>query len=162
MSFTAAVLSARRCARRSRTSPLPPHRAPKARTAAPQSSSPSHRGASARLAAASTPKRSRATMFEPKPIAAHFVGDIQTTLCEQIFDVAIAEFRSGRRAKWRSRHDRRRKLMEGKRDRHTTSYPSNGVSTNVPASGPFGTKGSPLVGGHHRSDPRGDHLSVTS
>jgi hypothetical protein len=53
------------------------------------------------------------------------VGDIQTALREQIFDVATAE---------RETHikpnsvpdDRRRKLMAGKRDGHAPSYPSNG------------------------------------
>jgi hypothetical protein len=56
------------------------------------------------------------------PSPHRFVGDIQTALRKQIFDVAIAE---------RETHiqpngvpdDRRRELMAGKRDRHAPSYP---------------------------------------
>jgi hypothetical protein len=65
------------------------------------------------------------------PSSHRFVGDIQTTLSKQIFDVAIAE---------RETHiqpngvpdDRRRKLMAGKRDRHAPSYPSNGSAPSLP------------------------------
>jgi hypothetical protein len=57
------------------------------------------------------------------PSPQRFVGDIQTTLRKQIFDVAIPE---------RETHiqpndvpdDRRRKLMAGKRDGHAPSYPT--------------------------------------
>src|SRR5580700_2098911 len=56
-----------------------------------------------------------------------FVGDIQTALRKQIFDVAIAE---------RETHvqpngvpdDRRRELMAGKRDRRAPSYPTTGCA----------------------------------
>src|ERR1700677_2697339 len=59
------------------------------------------------------------------PSSHRFVGDIQTALRKQIFDVAIAE---------RETHiepngvpdDRRRELMAGKRDRHAPSYPTTG------------------------------------
>jgi len=58
------------------------------------------------------------------PPSHRFVGDIQTTLCEQIFDVAITE---------RKTHiepngvpdNHRRELVAGKRDRHAPSYPPN-------------------------------------
>ena len=61
------------------------------------------------------------------PSPHRFVGDIQTALREQIFDVAIAE---------RETHikpngvpdDRRGKLVAGKRDRHAPSYPPNGCA----------------------------------
>src|SRR5271169_4683900 len=61
------------------------------------------------------------------PSPHRFVGDIQTALRKQIFDVAIAE---------RETHiqpngvadDRRRKLMAGKRDRHAPSYPTTGCA----------------------------------
>src|ERR1700733_11107143 len=57
------------------------------------------------------------------PSSHRFVGDIQTALRKQIFDVAIAE---------RETHiqpngvpdDRRRELMAAKRDRHAPSYPT--------------------------------------
>ena len=60
----------------------------------------------------------RSELQNPSPH--RFVGDIQTALREQIFDVAIAE---------REAHikpngvpdDRRRELMAGKRDRHAPS-----------------------------------------
>ena len=58
------------------------------------------------------------------PPSHRFVGHVEPTLSEQIFDVAIAE---------RETHiqpngvpdDRRRKLVAGKRDRHLPSYPAN-------------------------------------
>jgi hypothetical protein len=58
------------------------------------------------------------------PPSHRFVGHIEPTLSEQIFDVAIAE---------RETHiepsgvpdDRRRRLVAGKRDRHLPSYPAN-------------------------------------
>jgi hypothetical protein len=61
------------------------------------------------------------------PSPHRFVGDIQTALRKQIFDVAIAE---------RETHiqpngvpdDRRRELMAGKRDRHAPSYPTTGCA----------------------------------
>ena len=74
---------------------------------------------------ASTPKFSGEQRPELQYPSSHrFVGDIQTTLRKEIFDVAIAE---------RETHiepngvpdDRRRKLVAGKRDRHPLSYPPN-------------------------------------
>jgi hypothetical protein len=61
------------------------------------------------------------------PSPHRFVGDIQTALRKQIFDVAIAE---------RETHiqpngmpdDRRRELMAGKRDRQALSYPTTGCA----------------------------------
>ena len=61
------------------------------------------------------------------PPSHRFVGDIQTALRKQIFDVAIAE---------RETHvqpngvpdDRRRELMAGKRDRRAPSYPTTGCA----------------------------------
>jgi hypothetical protein len=75
---------------------------------------------------ASTPKfssKQRPELQNPSP--RRFVEDIQTTLREQIFDVAIAEREAGVEPHG-VLDDRRRKLMAGKRDRHTPSYPSNG------------------------------------
>ena len=65
------------------------------------------------------------------PSPHRLVGDIQTPLREQIFDVAIAE---------RETHiepdavldDRRRKLVAGKRDRHPPSYPANRHALPLP------------------------------
>ena len=58
------------------------------------------------------------------PPSNRFLGHVEPTLSEQIFDVAIAE---------RETHiepngvagDRRRKLVAGKRDRYPPSYPAN-------------------------------------
>jgi hypothetical protein len=60
-----------------------------------------------------------------------FVGHIEPTLSEQIFDVATAE---------RETHiepngvpdDRGRKLVAGKRDRHPPSYPANRDALPLP------------------------------
>src|SRR6202046_5407064 len=77
---------------------------------------------------ASTPKFSGEQRPELQYPSSHrFVGDIQTALRKQIFDVAIAE---------RETHvqpngvpdDRRRELMAGKRDRHALSYPTTGCA----------------------------------
>jgi hypothetical protein len=77
---------------------------------------------------ASTPKFSGEQRPELQYPSSHrFVGDIQTALRKQIFDVAIAE---------RETHiepngvpdDRRRELMVGKRDRRAPSYPTTGCA----------------------------------
>jgi hypothetical protein len=77
---------------------------------------------------ASTPKFSGEQRPELQYPSSHrFVGDIQTALRKQIFDVAIAE---------RETHvqpngvpdDRRRELMAGKRDRRAPSYPTTGCA----------------------------------
>src|SRR5271165_6374498 len=65
------------------------------------------------------------------PSPHRFVGDIQPTLCEQIFDVAIAESETEIEPNGVP-DDRRRKLMAGKRDRHAPSYPSNGSAPSLP------------------------------
>jgi hypothetical protein len=60
-----------------------------------------------------------------------FVGHIEPTLSEQIFDVAIAE---------RETHiepngvpdDRGRKLVAGERDRHPPSYPAKRNALSLP------------------------------
>jgi hypothetical protein len=65
------------------------------------------------------------------PPSHRFVGHVEPTLSEQIFDVAIAE---------RETHiepsglpgDRRRKLVAGKRDRHPPSYPANRDALPLP------------------------------
>jgi hypothetical protein len=81
---------------------------------------------------ASTAKLSGEQRPELQYSSSHrFVGDIQTTLRKQIFDVAIAE---------RETHiesngvpdDRRRKLVAGKRDRHPPSYPVNRDALPLP------------------------------
>ena len=85
-------------------------------------------GVSRRRPWASTPKFSGEQRPELQNPSSHrSVGDIQTALREQIFDVAIAE---------RETHiqpngvpdDRRRELMAGKRDRHAPSYPTTGCA----------------------------------
>src|SRR5262249_17917951 len=59
------------------------------------------------------------------PSPHRLVGDIQPTLSEQVFDVAIAECET--QIEPNSVPDnRRRKLVAGKRDRHAPSYPPNG------------------------------------
>jgi hypothetical protein len=71
----------------------------------------------------------RPELQEPSPH--RFVGHIEPTLSEQIFDVAIAE---------RETHiepngvpdDRGRKLVAGKRDRHPPSYPANRDAPPLP------------------------------
>jgi hypothetical protein len=73
-----------------------------------------------RASAAKFSRERRSEFQYPSPH--RFVGDIQSALCKQIFDVAIAE---------RETHiepngmpdDRRRKPMASKRDRHAPSYP---------------------------------------
>ena len=65
------------------------------------------------------------------PSPHRFVGHIEPTLSEQIFDVAIAE---------RETHiepngvpdDRGRKLVAGKRDRHPPSYSANRDALPLP------------------------------
>jgi hypothetical protein len=61
------------------------------------------------------------------PSPHRFVGDIQPSLCEQIFDVAIAERKTEIEPSGVP-DDRRRKLMARKRDRHALSYSSNGTA----------------------------------
>src|SRR5271165_3163639 len=51
-----------------------------------------------------------------------FVGDIQSTLSEQIFDVAITEGETNIEPN-RVSDDRRGELVAGKRDHHAPSYP---------------------------------------
>src|SRR5580704_12912344 len=77
---------------------------------------------------ASTPKFSGEQRPELQYPSSHrFVGDIQTALRKQIFDVAIAE---------RETHiqpngvpdGRRQELMAGNRDRHAPSYPTTGCA----------------------------------
>ena len=65
----------------------------------------------------------RPELQDPSPH--RFIGDIQPTLGEQIFDVAIAEGETHIEPNgvpdnhgW--------KLVAGKRDRHAQSYPPNG------------------------------------
>jgi hypothetical protein len=55
------------------------------------------------------------------PSPHRFVGDIQTALRKQIFDVAIAEGETQIQPNGVP-DNRRRKLMAGKRDRHALSY----------------------------------------
>jgi hypothetical protein len=67
---------------------------------------------------ASTAKFSSEQRPKPQNPSPHrFVGDIQTALRKQIFDVAIAE-RETQIEPNGVADDRRRKLMAGKRDRH--------------------------------------------
>jgi len=62
-----------------------------------------------------------------RPITTRSIGDIQTALRQQIFDVAIAE---------RETHikpngvpdDHSGELVAGKRDHHAPSYPPNGCA----------------------------------
>ena len=81
---------------------------------------------------ASAAKFSGEQRSELQDLSPHrFVGHIEPTLSEQIFDVAIAE---------RETHlepdgvpdDRGRKLMAGKRDRHPPSYPANRDARPLP------------------------------
>jgi hypothetical protein len=57
------------------------------------------------------------------PPSHRFVGHVQPTLSEQIFDVAIAKRETHIEPKGVP-DDGRRKLVAGKRDRHPTSYPA--------------------------------------
>jgi hypothetical protein len=56
------------------------------------------------------------------PSPHRFVGDIQSALSEQIFDVAITERETNIKPN-RVSDDRRGELVAGKRDRHAPSYP---------------------------------------
>ena len=67
----------------------------------------------------------RPELQDPSPH--RLVGDIQPTLREQIFDVAIAERETHIKPNG-VRDDRRRELAAGKRDRHEPSYPPNGFA----------------------------------
>ena len=74
---------------------------------------------------ASTPKFSGEQRPELQyPSSDRFVGDIQTTLRKEIFDVPIAERETHIEPNGVS-DDRGRKLVAGKRDRHPLSYPPN-------------------------------------
>ena len=101
------------------------HRRPRARarTAGPQSSWPSRRDATAPLAVGvdgEFASEQRPEFQDPSPHC--FVGDIQSTLSEQIFDVAITERETNIEPN-RVSDDRRGELVAGKRDRHAPSYP---------------------------------------
>src|SRR5208282_2913878 len=75
---------------------------------------------------ASMPKFSgeqRPEFQDPSPH--RLVGDIQPTLGEQVFDVAIAERETDIEPNGVP-DDRRGELVAGERDRHPPSYPSNG------------------------------------
>ena len=61
----------------------------------------------------------RPELQDPSPH--RFVGDIQPTLSEQVFDVAIAK-RETQIEPNSVPDNRRRKLVTGKRDRHASSY----------------------------------------
>jgi hypothetical protein len=65
------------------------------------------------------------------PPSHRFVGDIEPTLSEQIFDVAIAE-RETHIEPNGAPDDRGRKLVAGKRDRHPPSYPANRDALPLP------------------------------
>ena len=127
ISFTAAALSRRRCTRRSRTSPsssTAPEPELRARNhhchliEMPLRHSP--RASTAKFSGEQWPE-----LQDPSPH--RLVGDIQTALREQIFDVAIAE---------RETHikpngvpdDHRGELVADKRDHHAPSYPPNGCA----------------------------------
>jgi hypothetical protein len=87
---------------------------------------------SRRWARASAPKFSgeqRSELQDPSPH--RFVGDFQTALRQQIFDIAIAE-RETQIQPNGVPDNRRRKLMAGKRDRHAPSYPSNESAPSLP------------------------------
>src|SRR5208282_4441826 len=81
---------------------------------------------------ASTAKLPSELRPEPQDPSPHrFVGDIQPTLSEQIFDVAVAE-REAHIEPNSVLDDRWRKLIAGKRDRHPPSYPSNQSALSFP------------------------------
>ncbi len=61
------------------------------------------------------------------PSPHRLVGDIQTSLSKQIFDVAIDERETNVELDGMPDY-RRRKLMASKRDRHPPPYPSNGLA----------------------------------
>jgi hypothetical protein len=65
------------------------------------------------------------------PSPHRFVGDIQPTLSEQIFDVALAE-REAVIEPDGVLDDRRRKLVAGKRDHHPPFYPTNHDALPLP------------------------------
>jgi hypothetical protein len=67
----------------------------------------------------------RPELQDPSPH--RFVGDIQPTLSEQVFDVAIAE-RETQIEPNSVPNNRRRKLVAGKRDRHAPFYPPDGCA----------------------------------
>jgi hypothetical protein len=82
-------------------------------------------------ARASTAKFSgehRPELQDPSPH--RFVGDIQPTLSEQVFDVAIAE-RETQIEPNSVPNNRRRKLVASRRDRHAP-YPLNGCALSFP------------------------------
>ena len=60
-----------------------------------------------------------------------FVGDIQSALREQIFDVAIAEREADIEPNGVP-DDRRRELVAGERDGHAPSYPPNRNTLPLP------------------------------
>src|SRR5580692_11330289 len=85
---------------------------------------------------ASTPKFSGEQRPElQNPPSHRFVGHIDPTLSEQIFDVAITECESDIQPN-RVPDDRGRKLVAGKRDRHPPSYPANRDALTVAVTEP--------------------------
>ena len=76
----------------------------------------------ARASTAKFPGEQRPELQNPSPH--RFVGHIDPTLSEQIFDVARTECESDIQPN-RLPDDRGRKLVAGKRDRHPPSYPAN-------------------------------------
>jgi hypothetical protein len=124
ISSTTAALSRHGCTSRSRTSP----------SSSTEGRTPNcprnHHGhlvemLHRRWPGASTAKLSTKQWREVQHPPSHrFVGHIEPTLSEQIFDVAMAERESHREPNGVP-DDRGRKLVAGKRDRHPPSYPAN-------------------------------------
>ena len=75
-----------------------------------------------RASAAKFSGEQQSELQDPSPY--RFVGHIEPTLSEQIFDVAIAEGEAHIQPN-SVPDDRWRKLVAGKRDRHPPSYPPN-------------------------------------
>ena len=70
----------------------------------------------------------RPELQDPSPHG--FVRDIQTTLGEQIFDIAVAEGETHIEPNGVP-DNHRWKLVAGKRDRHTPSYRPNGCALSL-------------------------------